>query len=315
LNLVSTIVPVFNRPALLRQAVQSVLNQDYRPIEVVIVDDGSTDSTPEVIQELQAQFPHLVYPIRQMNSGPGAAREAGRLAARGEFIQYLDSDDLLLPGKFSAQVRALRDDTEAGISYGIVLDEDAQTGKRTVTHGTDVAHRTIFPAVLKNRLWHTISPLYRSSVCQAIGPWSTQQILEDWDYDCRAGLLGVKLHHCAEEVAVARDGGDVHAGFAWQDDPDAMLDRVRGYIQVLDHAHKAGVPDRSAEMQHFVRSLFWMAREAGAYGLPNEARTLFELARKHSVSQGMDYRLYGTAAMLLGWRRASRLARMVAKWT
>ncbi|MGD0948065.1 MAG: glycosyltransferase family A protein, partial [Candidatus Binatia bacterium] len=99
-GLITTIIPVYNRPQLLRQAVASVLAQTYQPIEIVIVDDGSTDDTPQVAETLREQHPDEVAVLRQPNRGPGPAREAGRRAARGEFVQYLDSDDLLLPDKF-----------------------------------------------------------------------------------------------------------------------------------------------------------------------------------------------------------------------
>src|SRR5512143_4106165 len=94
-GLVSTIIPVYNRQALLREAVASVLAQSYRPIEIIVVDDGSTDDTLAVCEELAGHRPDVVRTIRISNGGPGLAREAGRRFARGEFIQYLDSDDLL----------------------------------------------------------------------------------------------------------------------------------------------------------------------------------------------------------------------------
>ena len=106
-GLVSTIIPVHNRPALLREAVASVLAQTYRPIEIIIVDDGSTDETGTRSGGLGGSHSE-VRTIHRENGGPGAARETGRLAARGEFIQYLDSDDLLLPIKFELQVAGLR---------------------------------------------------------------------------------------------------------------------------------------------------------------------------------------------------------------
>src|SRR5690348_2665066 len=106
-GLVSTIIPVHNRAALLREAVASALAQTYRPIEIIVVDDGSTDQTRQVCDELAAQYPQEIRVIHQANTGPGLAREAGRRVARGEFLQYLDSDDLLLPEKFARQVAGL----------------------------------------------------------------------------------------------------------------------------------------------------------------------------------------------------------------
>lgn len=107
-GLVSTIIPVFNRPVQLSEAVQSVLDQDYRPIEIIIVDDGSTDETLATAQALERSQADIVRVMSKTNGGPGLAREHGRQQAHGEFIQYLDSDDVLLPGKFSVQVAALR---------------------------------------------------------------------------------------------------------------------------------------------------------------------------------------------------------------
>src|SRR5689334_3698307 len=101
---------------MLREAVGSVLAQTWRPIEIIIVDDGSTDEeTPAAIRELASQHDEI-RGTRIENGGPGAAREAGRQLARGEFIQYLDSDDLLLPRKFELQVAALRSRPEAGVA-------------------------------------------------------------------------------------------------------------------------------------------------------------------------------------------------------
>ena len=115
-GLVSTIIAVHNRPLLLREAVASVLAQTYRPIEIIIVDDGSTDETGREAEALAAKHSE-VRTIHRKNGGPGAARETGRLAARGEFIQYLDSDDLLLPKKFVLQVTGLRQHTDCHVSY------------------------------------------------------------------------------------------------------------------------------------------------------------------------------------------------------
>src|SRR5690348_4318950 len=106
-GLVSTIIPVYNRAALLQEAVASVLAQAYRPIEIIIVDDGSTDDTGFVAEELTKRHSD-VRVIHRKNGGPGAARESGRLVAKGEFIQFLDSDDLLLPEKFQSQIAGLR---------------------------------------------------------------------------------------------------------------------------------------------------------------------------------------------------------------
>ena len=105
-DLVSTVIPAYNRPIMLREAVASVLAQTYRSIEIIIVDDGSSDDTPQVAEHLAKTHRDTVVFIRKSNSGPGPTREAGRQIARGELIQNLDSDDLLRPRKFEIQGQA-----------------------------------------------------------------------------------------------------------------------------------------------------------------------------------------------------------------
>ena len=111
-GLVTTVIPVFNRARMLREAVQSVLNQSWPNVEVIIVDDGSTDDTAAVAADIANASHGLVKVVTQANTGVGVARQAGANAATGEFVQFLDSDDLLLPDKFSVQIAALNADPE-----------------------------------------------------------------------------------------------------------------------------------------------------------------------------------------------------------
>ena len=106
-NLVSIIMPVHNRFELATQAIGSVISQSYRPIELIIVDDCSDiEYLPQVTSKDQI----LLKIVRQeTNIGPGASRESGRLLATGDYICYLDSDDLWHKDKLAKQVSALRD--------------------------------------------------------------------------------------------------------------------------------------------------------------------------------------------------------------
>jgi glycosyltransferase involved in cell wall biosynthesis len=100
---VSVIIPTFNQAAYLPEAIESVLAQDYPDLELIVVDDGSTDETPEVIASYRDQLTH----IRQDNQGAAAALNAGLRVARGEMICWLSSDDAFLPGKIGRQVATL----------------------------------------------------------------------------------------------------------------------------------------------------------------------------------------------------------------
>jgi glycosyltransferase involved in cell wall biosynthesis len=132
--------------------------------------------------------------VRQANGGPGAAREAGRCAAQGEFIQYLDSDDLLLPRKFERQVAALRANPDCGVAYCAIHfrrpDGQEETG---AWKGTGRDYDKMFPSFLNDRWWDTVTPLYRRTTCDQAGAWTTLRLEEDWEYDCRVAALGTRL--------------------------------------------------------------------------------------------------------------------------
>jgi glycosyltransferase involved in cell wall biosynthesis len=309
-GLVSTIIPVYNRSTLLREAVASVLAQSYRPIEVIIVDDGSTDETGREAEAISEAYP-TVRAIHRDNGGPGAARETGRLAARGEFIQYLDSDDLLLPKKFELQVAGLRRCGDCAVSYG-------KTRFYAHNHDpTDVAWKrtgerisTMFPSFLQSRWWDTSTPLYRREVTDLAGPWTRLKNEEDWEYDCRIASKWGRLHYCDAFVSDTRVTFGYQLSAAGSSDPEKLRDRAAAHRLILEHAIAARIPHEISEMRHFARELFLLARQCGAAGLADEARMLFGLARQASGSQrsrGIDFLLYGAGARLVGWRAMGSL--------
>lgn len=103
--LVSAIIPVYNCELYLREALESVLSQTYSPIEIIVIDDGSTDGSGLVAQS----FGKLVRYVRQSNGGIGAARNRGVEMARGDFLAFLDADDLWMKYKLELQMNALSD--------------------------------------------------------------------------------------------------------------------------------------------------------------------------------------------------------------
>ena len=109
--LVSVVIPTYNRSASVRQAVESVLAQNYRPLEPIVVDDGSDDDTAALLRPM-AESGRLRL-ISQPNRGVSAARNTGIMASKGALIAFLDSDDEWLPGKVEAQVDYFRRNPEA----------------------------------------------------------------------------------------------------------------------------------------------------------------------------------------------------------
>jgi glycosyltransferase involved in cell wall biosynthesis len=111
-ELVSVIVPVYNGAQYLEAAITSIFAQDYRSIEVIVVDDGSIDDSAQVAKS----FKDIRYMFQQ-NSGPAAARNSGINSANGDFIAFLDSDDLWMPDKLSLQTNYLHNHPDIGLVF------------------------------------------------------------------------------------------------------------------------------------------------------------------------------------------------------
>ncbi len=171
-SLVSIIIPTRNRPVMTCEAIGSCRAQTYRPIEVIVVDDGSTDDTVAAIERIrpECERDHIaLHVVQQPQSGACAARNRGLKESRGEFIQFLDSDDLLLPGKIKRQVEHLRDHPELMFNYTVAENVD-ERGRVVSRYGRPVpgGRRR---ATVSAYLWHTSGPVLRRGLCIEVGPW------------------------------------------------------------------------------------------------------------------------------------------------
>ncbi len=312
-GLVSVVIPVFNRAEQLKEAVMSALLQEYSNIEIIIVDDGSTDNTYEVISELSQLWPGTVRGYKQANCGPGTARQMGTNQCMGEFIQYLDSDDLILEGKFKNQVDSLDKNLNAEICYGISYQEDNAflppllIGPMRET-GNDI--KQLFPKLLNERWWTTSCPLYRRSLLERIGPWKQLINEEDWELDGRAGKVKAELTWVPYNVSIRRINTGEHLSSDGYRDPRKLTDRVTAKNSLYYSAIGAGVRKSEQEMYLFSRECFMLARQSAELGLADVARSAYNLARISSTRAkryGVDYMLYGVMGQLLGWRRVGDL--------
>jgi glycosyltransferase involved in cell wall biosynthesis len=141
-RLVSVIITVYNGASYLEEAIESVLSQTYRPLELIVLDDGSTDGSGEVAQRFDARVTY----IRQENAGIGAARNNAVSAAAGSYFSFLDADDRFASDKVALQMAVLDDDPNIDMVFGHItefvspdLDEDSRRLLREPVH--DVAWR------------------------------------------------------------------------------------------------------------------------------------------------------------------------------
>lgn len=196
--LVSVVVPCHGRPEWLGEALDSVARQSHEPIEIIVVDDASPSSLRDVVERIDWGKGHTTTFVRlERNVGPGAARERGRHTATGEFIAYLDSDDIWHPANLERQLDALRQSPGAGMSYtrAAEFSELPLRGDEPLRPRCLTVVKRFLPHVLDGRPWDTSACLWTRAATDRIGPWFPGWIWEDYEYDCRAGCLEIGIAH------------------------------------------------------------------------------------------------------------------------
>jgi glycosyltransferase involved in cell wall biosynthesis len=189
---VSLVVATFNHARHLPDALGSALAQTLRDVEVIVVDDGSTDDTPEVL----AAYGDRIRVVRQSNRGLPAARNAGLAVSRGAYVAFLDADDVLAPTKLAEQVALLEGAAAgAGWTYCDVRLEEEATGVATTT-SERFAYRSrrldgrLFAELIRGNFIPAIAPLVRRSALDAAGLFDERlDALEDWDLWLRLALV------------------------------------------------------------------------------------------------------------------------------
>jgi len=201
----SVVIPVYNRAALLRETLQSVLLQTEQDFEIVVVDDGSSDDPGRTVGEFAD--PRIVF-VRQENKGGGAARNTGIAAARGRYVAFLDSDDRFLPHHLAAMRRLLENAPGTAGYARIIADRGAgrTTLKppRALRAGEDMATYLL----CDRGFLPTSTIVVEVSLARAVRFHENLPAAEDTDFAIRAALMGARFVMAEQPGVVWRDVGD-----------------------------------------------------------------------------------------------------------
>lgn len=188
-ELVSVVIPTYNRKHTLKRAMDSVLNQTYKNIEIIIVDDGSNDGTLDFVQECYGDLENLVYVINETNLGPAGSRNAGVNYAKGEYIAFQDSDDEWEYNKLEKQMELFEKHPEVGMVYcGQKWQEP--NGEWSMYPG-EIEERfsktgDVFSTLLVHALIGTPTMLIRKDCFFEVGGFQTElKALEDYEFSIR----------------------------------------------------------------------------------------------------------------------------------
>jgi glycosyltransferase involved in cell wall biosynthesis len=295
LHRVSVIIPAYNRSSLLRLTVESVLAQTYPNVEIIVVDDGSTDDTAEVMKSYVEQG-RIIY-IRQANQGHSGARNTGIRSSSGEYLAFLDHDDLFMPRKLERQVQVLDTRPEIGLVHcGYYhVDEDGNLLEKVwgLPEGM-----VLKEPVCGNPLWSG-APLMRRQCLDQVGFFDPALWCEDTDMWLRIAQAGYQFACVQEPLGKHR---------VLLDSEMSNVDRLEhGIIATLDKVF--GDPDLPADVvavkhrayggQHFLLSCMYCAAGRWADAQRNLVKSL--VLRPQSPGHAEDFvRELGYNA--LSWR-------------
>lgn len=257
-SLVSVIIPTYNRQALLKETVASVLEQTHRNVECLVVDDGSTDGTVKMISEWASKDKRLKLLSNIRNKGAQGARNTGLDQAAGDYIVFLDSDDLLHRQKIEMQLEALNAAPDLDMVYALDEYFSQQLGDHPILwnlpgNRADDIDRFLYDDVV----FHTQSPLWRTvSLKKFQLQWDETIICwQDWLFHLTAMIRGIKYANINKVLGFIRDhDGERSTSYKVLAKEESKLKAASIVFNELDKNSKMNV-NRAAYLSSFILSI------------------------------------------------------------
>jgi len=197
--MISVVIPCYNSESFLSRAIESVFRQTYVDWEIILVNNNSIDGTQKIIDQYVSKFPNKVFSLFEDRKGACYARNLGLSIAKGEWIQFLDADDELLPDKLERQLKI--GSGEADVIVGAFIRVNVEEGKNTYFNVD--AKKSIWHSILYSQAGITSSNLYRKVAVLRIGGWNAQ-MSSSQEYDLMFRLLKSKAVLAFDTVFSAR---------------------------------------------------------------------------------------------------------------
>lgn len=180
--LVSVVIPTYNRAKTIVKSINSILSQSYSNIEIIVVDDCSSDNTHQVILDEFSQINNLIYLKHEINKGGNAARNTGINIAKGELIAFLDSDDEWVDSKIEKQVHRIIKNKNCGLIYTACTNVDLITNKVVSYSYEEPSNNPFYKLLCQNFIGTTSSILCKKKCLLDIGNFDESlPSCQDWD--------------------------------------------------------------------------------------------------------------------------------------
>jgi glycosyltransferase involved in cell wall biosynthesis len=269
---ISAIIPTYNRASLLCEAVESILGQTHPVSELIVVDDGSTDDTAIRLKK----YGTAVRCISQSNQGPAAARNNGIREACGEFIMFLDSDDIWVPRKIEIQLEFVAKNPDLEFIFGKMANVFQDTGLESDDIISPEAHRylaenasnleRLFELLISQNFIGTPTLMARREAVARVGYFDEKRrIGEDFDYwlkasvQCRWGFV--------DEVLIKRrrhSGNSIGDWIKWNTATIQVLEETAGPLSLSRKGAPELLAQRLRELNYDIGSAYFKQRKMGS---------------------------------------------------
>lgn len=307
--LVSVVIPCHNAARWLPETLASALGQTWPHQEIILVDDGSTDDSLSVARSYECRGVTI---LTQSNRGAAAARNAGLRAARGDFLQFLDADDVLAPDKIERQLARLRAPEHrqalASGAWARFTGDHRQVPIRPFPNARDLSGAEFLQLHYETGcMMHPAAWLAPRMLVERIGPWDeTLSLNDDGEYFARMALASTGILHCPEARSYYRSR--LPTSLSRRTDPPALDSLFRSIAATTGHLLRCDHSDRT-------RAAVAHAWKRAAFELYPDAPELARAALDRSRRLGGSRRPFPGSgrfqflARILGWRLARRLTR------
>ncbi len=192
---VSVIIPAYNVASYISETLDSVIAQTFSDMEIIIVNDGSTDTTPNIIESYAARDPRIRI-IHQENRGLAGARNTGLRSAVGDYLCIFDSDDIMMPDKIAVQVSYLDAHPACGLVYTDCYHFIDGTNRVRTVLEPDLSKENAYEILLHGNHLNPNVVMFRKSVYESLGGFDeTLRSAEDWEYWLKFAHAGVNFGH------------------------------------------------------------------------------------------------------------------------
>lgn len=311
--LISIIIPAYNVEDYIEECVRSAFGQTYKPIEVICIDNNSTDNTWPKLKQLQETYPSLIIE-KELKPGAPAARNKGLALSKGQWLQFLDADDLLLPGKLEHQVGIIKDDAQVCFiaAASEKLSIDGQIFKSVPK--LDDPIKSLFTT----NLGITSSNLWNRSYVEQIGGWD-ENIKSSQEADLMFRLLQVnrKVVFDIQPLTVIRERPE--GQISTKNPQDNWVRYFNKRVEILNWIKENDTKLYASHQAFFNDSLFGILKiisnqkPDGLAAANKLYRTHFIDKYRPSPNQSHSTKPYLLLYKALGFKGAERVRRMLGE--